>query len=140
MNNSVDYVGLLKPLFEVYDKEMKPASEESLNVFRRRAGEHGIPQDVVSQLADFYSITDGVPCLDSLDIHRCADLILFEWWDQQELWLGQRDFYTLRWSQAKVRFCVGDAGNVSFSESDEYRTFAEALRHMVKLYDSPESA
>jgi hypothetical protein len=37
-------------------------------------------------------------------------------------------------------FCIGDAGNVSFSESDECRSFAEALRHMVKLYDSPENA
>jgi hypothetical protein len=36
-------------------------------------------------------------------------------------------------------FCIGDAGSVSFSESDEYRGFAEALRHMVKFYDSPES-
>src|SRR5262249_8913601 len=99
-----------------------------------------VPHKVVTQLADFYSLVDGVPCLDSLDIHRCADLILFEWWDQQELWLGQRDCYTLRWSGAKEKFCVGDAGNVSFSAGDEYRTFAEALRHMVKLYDTPEGA
>jgi len=141
MTMSVDYVGLLKPLFDVYETEMKSASEESLAEFRRRAGEHGVPQDVIAQLADFYSVTDGVvPCLDSLGIHSCADSILFEWWDHQELWLGQRDFYTLRWSQAKNRFCIGDAGNVSFSENDEYRTFAEALRHMVNLYDSPESA
>jgi hypothetical protein len=35
---------------------------------------------------------------------------------------------------------VGDAGNVSFSESEEYRTFAEALRNLVKRYHSQESA
>jgi hypothetical protein len=119
---------------------MKPASKRSRNLFRSRADERKVPHAVITQLADFYSITDGVPCLDSLEIHRCDDLILFEWWDQQELWLGQRDFYTLRWSLSKKRFCIGDAGNVSFSESEEYRTFAEALRHMVKLYDSQESA
>jgi len=87
---------------------------------------------VVRQLSDFYAIADGVPCLNSLDIHRCADSILFEWWDQQELWLGQQDFYILRWSSANGRFCIGDAGNVSFSSSDEYRTFADALSQMVK--------
>jgi hypothetical protein len=89
-------------------------------------------QVVIDQLVYFYSIVDGVPCLDSLDIHRCADLILFEWWDQQELWLGQKDFQTFRWSASKQRFCIGSAGNVSFSEDDEYSTFAEALGHLVE--------
>lgn len=140
MKNTVDGVALLKPLFDAYKVAMKSASQSSLNLFRSRATERKVPIEVVNQLANFYSNVDGVPCLDSLDIHRCDDLILFEWWDQQELWLGQRDFYTLRWSSSKERFCIGDAGNVSFSESDEYRSFAEALRHMVKSYDSPESA
>jgi len=135
-----DLVELLKPLFDAYEVVMTPASEAALQLFKARAGERKVPQYVVTQLTDFYSIIDGVPCLDSLDIHRCDDLILFEWWDHQELWLGQRDFYTMRWSLPKDRFCIGDAANVSFSESDEYDTFGEALRHMVKLYDTPESA
>ena len=135
MKNIVDVVALLKPLFDSYDVAIKPTSETSLNIFRARAVERQVPHDVVTQLTDFYALVDGVPCLDSLAIHRCEDLILFEWWDQDELWLGQRDFYTLRWSRSIDRFCVGDAGNVSFSTSDEYRTFAEALRHMVILYD-----
>ncbi|MBA4019440.1 MAG: hypothetical protein C0483_19925 [Pirellula sp.] len=135
MNYTVDVVAILKPLFGAYKVPMKPATETSLNLFKARAAERKVPGDVATQLANFYSIVDGVPCLDSLDIHRCDDLSLFAWWDQQELWLGQRDFYTLRWSSGKKRFCIGDAGNVSFSESNEYPTFAEALRHMVKLYD-----
>lgn len=140
MKKAVNVMALLKPMFDDYKVAMKPASKSSLALFRARAKERKVPDDVVKQLTDFYSTVDGVPCLNSLDIHRCADLILFEWWDQQELWLGQRDFYTLRWSSSNKRFCIGDAGNVSFSKSDEYRTFAEALRHMVKLYDSPGSA
>lgn len=139
MNDTIDIVALLKPLFDSYEVAMKPASESSLRLFRARAVEYKVPHDLVGQLTDFYSIIDGVPCLNSLVIHRCADLILFEWWDQQELWLGQRDFYTLRWSSEKGRFCIGDAGNVSFSASDEYRIFPEALRHLVKLYDTTES-
>jgi hypothetical protein len=135
MKNAVNLVALLKPLFDTYKVSMKPASEFSLDLFRARAAERKIPEDVVAQLTDFYSIIDGVPCLDSLDIHRCAVLILFEWWDQQELWLGQRDFYTLRWSGAKNRFCIGDPGNVSFSPRDEYREFADALSYLVKIYE-----
>ena len=140
MKKTVDFVALLKPLFDIYKVAMVPASENALDVFTTRAKEHKVPDDVIAQLADFYSVVDGVPCLDSLDIHRCADEIVFEWWDERELWLGQRDFYTLRWSWAKQRYCVGDASNVSFSASDEYRTFAEALGHMVKLYEEPETA
>ena len=79
------------------------------------------------------------PCLDSLEIHRCADPIIFEWWDQQELWLGQRDNNILRWSSPKDRFCIGDASNVSFSPEHEYSTFAEALRGLVNIYDLPEN-
>jgi hypothetical protein len=139
MNHAVDVVALLKPLFDAYEVPMSPATEASLTLFKARTSEREIPGDVVTQLADFYSVVDGVPCLDSLEIHRCDDMILFEWWDRQELWLGQRDFYTLRWSSSKNRFCIGDAGNVSFSERDEYLTFAEALRHIAKLYDSPHS-
>jgi hypothetical protein len=98
MKKILDISALLKPLFDAYKVAMKPASESSLNLFRGRAIERKVPHDVVTQLTNFYSIVDGVTCLNSLDIHRCADLILFEWWDQQELWLGQRDFYTIRWS------------------------------------------
>src|SRR5688572_27504346 len=119
MKNSIDLVALLKPLFDEYQEKMKPASEHALNLFKKRAAERKITQKVVTQLVDFYSLVNGVPCLNSLDIHRAGDKILFDWWDQGELWLGQRDFYTLRWSRAKDRFCIGDAGNVSFSPSDE---------------------
>jgi hypothetical protein len=137
MKRAIDIAALLKPLFDSCAVAMKPASKESLDQFQTRSDEHGVPHEVVTQLVDFYSIVDGVPCLNSLDIHRCADPVLFEWWDQQELWLGQRDFSTLRWSSKEGKFCIGDAGNVSFSKSDEYRTFAESLRHMVDLYDLP---
>ena len=139
MKSTVDFTALLRPLFDANAVAIKPADENLLNVFKERLRERKVPAKVAEQLANFYSVVDGVPCLDSLDIHRCEDLVIFEWWDQQELWLGQRDFYTLRWSSAKERFCIGDAGNVSFSASDEYRTFIEALRRMVKMYDTPES-
>ena len=139
MKTTIDFAALLRPLFDSYKAVMKPASESALKLFALRVNERKVPKDVVAQLTDFYSILDGVPCLDSLDIHRCDDIIIFEWWDERELWLGQRDFYTLRWSWSKDRFCIGDAGNVSFSPNDEYHTFAEALRYMVEMYDTPKS-
>jgi hypothetical protein len=135
MEQSIDIVALLQPLFAAYDVALTPASESSLRMFRARAAEHAAPDAVVAQLTDFYSVVDGVPCLDSLDIFRCDDPIIFEWWGQRELWLGQRDDATLRWSLARGAFCIGDASNVSFSADDEHPTFAVALRHLLSRYD-----
>jgi hypothetical protein len=116
---------LLVPLFASYGRAMAPASEEALHRFSLAAENRGLPRAVVVQLSRFYQVTNGVPCLDSFDFHACDDQILFEWWDRQELWLGQRDFYTLRW--AAGRFCLGDAANVSFSAEHEYETLVELL-------------
>jgi len=138
MKSTDNFEALLKPLFDLYEVAMVPASESSLNLFKTRAAEREVPEDVIAQLAEFYSVVDGVPCLNSLAIHTCADLVIFEWWNQRELWLGQRDFYSLRW--AKGRYCIGDASSVSFSPGDEYHSFVDALRHMVIMYDTPESA
>jgi hypothetical protein len=135
MASTVSIEALLRPLFDEYDLPMKPAGESSLSLFKKRASDRKVPPNVTDELCRFYSIVDGVPCLDSLEIYSCADMIIFEWWDQQDLWLGQRDHNILRWSSSKDRFCVGDASNISFSPQEEFRTFAEALRHMVRLYD-----
>lgn len=134
----IDVVALLTPLFYQYRKTIRPASKRALNLFRARAAGHGVPGEVIDELVRFYSVVSEVPCLNSLSIYRCDDLIIFEWWDQQrDLWLGQCDFYILRWSQAKNRFCFGSVDNISFSPSDEYLTFTAAVERMAKLYEVP---
>ncbi|WP_157572382.1 hypothetical protein [Nevskia soli] len=129
-NNAL--VTLLAPLFASYKKPMIPASDAALRKFKVMAAERNVPADVVEQLTDFYSVVDGVPGLDSLSIHKCADIIVFEWWSDGELWLGQRDFYILRWH--KNKYCVGSAGTISFSPAHEFHTLAEGVGHMVGLY------
>ncbi|MDR3323488.1 MAG: hypothetical protein LBS89_04710, partial [Zoogloeaceae bacterium] len=49
--------------------------------------------------------------------HQCGDEILFEWWEDQELWLGSRDDDVLLWKNNE--FCSGDAG--------EFTTLMELL-------------
>ena len=134
MKGASNFVALLKPLFDERGVAMTPASESALSLFTERAEQHGLPSDVISQLTDFYSVVNGVPCFDSLDIHSCSDVSIFEWRQHEELWLGQRDFCTLRWVNGM--YCIGDASNVSFSSSDEYDTFVEALNRIVRLYDN----
>jgi hypothetical protein len=88
---------LLSPLFVDYGKEMMPADEEMLRDFEQRARARGVPDSAIEELLGFYKITNGVPCLDGFDFHRCGDEILFKWWEDKELWLGSRDDNVLRW-------------------------------------------
>jgi hypothetical protein len=121
---------LLDKLFAEYQCEMIPAAKESIAGFRRLAAEKGVPSSVIDQLAAFYEVTNGVPCLDSFDFHRCDDIILFEWWDHQELWLGQRDMDNLRW--AKAGFCLGDAGDASYGPEYEFATLLELIEKCLE--------
>jgi hypothetical protein len=123
---------LLQPLFQSYDKTMTPASSESIANFRKKAHIKGVPSSVIGELTAFYEVTNGIPCLDSFDFHSCEDEILYEWWDSQELWLAQRDFYTLRW--AKGKFCLGDASSISFSKEDEHMTLLDLIESAMKQW------
>lgn len=116
---------LLLPLFKSCDAKMVPASSESIDRFRSRASEEGVPSVAIDELVSLYRVTDGVPCLDSFAFFSCDDEAIYEWWDRQELWLAQRDFYTFRW--ARGMFCLGDASNVSFSGKYEFMTLVELI-------------
>ena len=113
------------PLFSGYDEKLVPADENLLSDFSKRALSKGVAAQVVNELLEFYKVTNGVPCLDSFDFHRCDDDILFEWWDDRILWLAQRDYYTLRWLNNK--YCLGDAGNNSLGEEYEFGTLTALL-------------
>lgn len=133
--NTIDYVALLKPLFEAYHKKIEPAGTAALNLFKLRALERNVPSGAIDQLARFYSVCNGVdPCLDSLGVHRCDDMILFEWWQYRVLWLGGRDDTVLSWVAETNRFCIGSPG--TYSDDAVYLTFGEALHHLVWMYPS----
>jgi hypothetical protein len=126
MDGSEKIKELLMPLFSGYDEKLVPADENLLSDFSKRALSRGVASQVVNELLEFYNVTNGVPCLDSFDFHRCDDDILFEWWDDRILWLAQRDFYTLRWLNNK--YCLGDAGNNSFGIQFEFETLTGLLK------------
>lgn len=124
----------LKPLFDDYGKSFEGATKEQLGVFTDRCREKSVPADAVDQLVEFYGLTNGVPCLDSFDFHRCDDEMVFEQWNTEgTLWLGGRDDSVLRWCNGK--FCMGDASNMSFSDEDEFQTLAELIEKTAHLYD-----
>lgn len=124
MENVRKYCELLKPLFEDYNKEFKPAGEKQIFDFKEKCTESNVPVWVQEQLIEFYSITNGVPCLNSFAFHEIDDEILFEWWGtDNELWFGTKDDDILRWAHNK--FCLGDASNSSYSDEYEFDTLIE---------------
>ncbi|HEQ3536118.1 TPA: hypothetical protein VGS95_004514 [Vibrio parahaemolyticus] len=129
-------INVLESIFQEYEWEFKAASDASLNAFKLKARSFGVPESVIEQLVIFYSQVDGVPCLDSLVLHSCDDSIIFEWWEDAELWLGSRDYHILRWSAEIDRFCIGDASNVSFGEEEQFKYITDAIVYLANVYSA----
>ena len=129
--NDKRYKDLLTPLFVDYDKEMVPANNELIACFYKEATAKGIPNEVIEQLIEFYKVTNGIPCLNGFSFHCCDDEILFEWWDDKELWLGESDDDILRWVSGK--YCLGDASEVSYSDQFEYLTLYELIETVCQI-------
>lgn len=115
------------------DYPIKPATKEQIDLFTKRATENKIEPKVIKQLIDFYEVADSFYYEIIIGFHGCDDLIIFEWWADKELWLGQRDFNTLRWANDK--FCLGDASNISFSDEYQFDTLIELIEGCIKDID-----
>ncbi|GAB5399261.1 MAG: hypothetical protein Aureis2KO_08460 [Aureisphaera sp.] len=115
-NYRASLMKLIQPIFNTSWKEVIPATESQLTEFSRLAHNKGVPEKTILELVEFYRITNGIPCVDSLEIHQIDDSILFERWEERELWIGQRDFYMIRFKDNKYH--LGDASNLNYG--DEY--------------------
>ena len=121
---------LLRSLPLECTKEITPASKENIAIFKKKAEEKNIQEGVIDQLVDLYIIADNFMYEVILGFHSCTDDIIFEWWQHGELWIGQRDFNTLRWANGK--FCLGDAGSISYSEENEYESLLDLIEGCIK--------
>ncbi len=118
--NQSKIVDLLRSLPDLLEVRFVPATTEELNIFIGTAISREVPEYVITQLTDFYSVTNGYAYNVIINFFECTDLTIYEWWEDGDLWLGQRDFNTLRWSKGK--FSLGDAGSASFDETCEADT------------------
>ena len=109
---------------------LKPSTKEQIDIFTKRANDNGVDTNIIRQLVDLYEVTDFFYSEIIMGFHHCDDPAIFEWWDDKELWLGQRDFNTLRWKDGK--FCLGDESNVSFSEEHKFDTLIELIEACIK--------
>ncbi len=120
---------LLSSLPKEYNEGITPASPEKLESFRIKAKRYGVDKDIIEQLSDLYSVADNFMFEVVLGFHPCTSDSIFEWWNEKELWIGQRDFNTLRWSNNK--FCLGDASCISYSKKNEYKTLVELIKGCI---------
>ena len=112
------------------DYKIRPSTKEQIDIFTQRALDNGVDIKVIKQLVDLYEVADYFYYEIIIAFHPCDDLTIFGWWGDKELWLGQRDFYTLRWASDK--FCLGDASNVSFSDEYQFDTLIELIECCIK--------
>ena len=124
---------LLTNLVQGEDYKIKPATKQQIDIFFERASENGVDTKVIKQLVDLYEVADFFYYEIIIGFHHCEDLTIFEWWNNKELWLGQRDFNTLRWTNSK--FCLGDASTISFSEEYQFDTLIELIEGCIKEID-----
>jgi hypothetical protein len=120
----------LKELPADFTYGVTPATSEQLKVFKENANRHGVKEGVIKELMGLYKIANKLDFEVILGFHSCDDEILFEWWNEGVLWLGQRDFNTLRWVNDK--FCLGDAGDYSYSKKNEYDTLEELVKGCIE--------
>jgi hypothetical protein len=120
------YVELLKPLFDDYDKKFEPATEKQIFDFSEKCKQRKVPVSVSEQLVEFYRITKGGFCLNGFSFHEIDDEILFEWWNNNEIWLGNCNDDVLRWGNGC--FCLGDASNVAYSDEYQFHTMIGLLQ------------
>ena len=79
---------IIKPLFDYYNELIIPANEQEINDFLTLARKNNVPKPAINELLKFYKVSNGIPCLDSLTIHEISDDILYEFWNDSQLWIG----------------------------------------------------
>lgn len=121
---------LLRSLPKEYTSEIVPATKDQIEVFRKKSIKLGLDHNTIDQLIDLYTIANNFIYEVILGFHSCIDDTIFEWWDDGELWLGQRDFNTIRWANGK--FCLGDAGCISYSEENEHDSLIDLIKGCIK--------
>lgn len=123
--NQEQILNLLSKLSDGQYYKIEPAKPDKIEVFKKRATERGVDKQVIDELIDFYEVADNFYYEIVVGFHSCTDEIIFEWWNEKELWLGQRDFNTLRWANGK--FCLGDASSISYSDDYEAKSIVGLL-------------
>lgn len=106
--------------------DITPATEEELKSFKKNCQKHGVEGGVVAELIAFYRQSNSL-----FNYFTCDDEMIFEWWqDRKELWLGNLDMDTFRYSADRKKYGIGDASDFAYGEEYEF----DILEEMIEAY------
>ena len=120
---------LLHALPEKNRSNTIPATQKELEIFKHKATFFGVNKIIIEELVNLYIVANNFKYEVILGFHSCTDDIIFEWWEDGELWLGQNDCNTLRWVNGK--FCLGDASNISYTKNYEYPSLLALIKGCI---------
>lgn len=107
---------------------VEPASEEALKSFEENCLKYGIEDRICAELLDFYRQSNSL-----FNFFSCDDETIFEWWqDSKELWLGNLDMDTFRYSAERRKYGIGAASNFSYGKEYEFDTLEDMIEAYVK--------
>ena len=81
---------------EKYRSNTIAATQKELEIFKHKATFFGVNKIIIEELVNLYIVANNFKYEVILGFHSCTDDIIFEWWEDGELWLGQNDCNTLR--------------------------------------------
>lgn len=128
-NNQDEINALLHALPKKYRSDIIPATQKELEAFKECAIAFGVNKTIIDELLDLYTVANNFKYEVILGFHSCTDDIIFEWWEDGELWLGQNDCNTLRWVNGK--FYLGDASNISYTKNYEYPSLLALIKGCI---------
>jgi hypothetical protein len=107
---------------DAYEYLCTPATTKQLEMFKKNCKEYQVPDEIVSELLEYYKLNNNF-----FNYFECDDLMIFEWYEDGCLWLGQRDLWTFRCLVDKHKYAIGAAGDDSFGDDYEFDTIEEML-------------
>lgn len=108
--------------------DIEPASEEQIKVFENRCREYGVEDEACAELVAFYRQSNSL-----FNYFACDDEAIFEWWNEnKELWLGNVDKDTFRYSAERKKYGIGDASDFSYGDECEFNTLEEMIEGYLK--------
>ena len=84
--------------------------------------DYGVPTEIMDELVAYFKLNNSF-----FGYFECDNILIFEWYEQGCLWLGQRDLWTFRCLLKSINMRLAMLPEDSFGEDYEFSTIDEML-------------
>lgn len=110
---------------------LDPATNEEIRDFRKHCDSHNVDKKVADELETYYRQSNSF-----FNYFTCDDEMLFEWWDEGLIWLGNVDDDCFVYNAKTHRYAIGFAGDSSLGEYDTVMDMIQAYLVEGQEYDN----